>query len=104
MTKVFIPADTTARSLGADQVADALAALGTDLQIVRTGSRGLYFLEPLLEIETADGRIGFANVSAKAIKGLFADGSPTLENEACLGLVEEHVWLQYERLTCAGWV
>ena len=61
-TRVYVPADSTARSLGADAVAAAIEA--ADIELVRTGSRGLYWLEPLLEIETAAGRIGFGPVSA----------------------------------------
>ncbi len=53
--KVFVPSDTTARSLGADAVAAAIAAeankRGVSIEIVRNGSRGLYWLEPLVEVE-----------------------------------------------------
>ena len=101
MTKVFIPSDTTARSLNADAVAVAVGALGEDIELVRTGSRGLYWLEPLLEIETSDGRIGFPNVSVESVHALFAEGIPTLEHEKYLGLVEQHQWLGHKRLTCA---
>ena len=49
-SRIFVPADTTARSLGADEVAIAIADLaandGIDIEIVRNGSRGLYWLEP----------------------------------------------------------
>ena len=101
MTKVFVPSDTTARSLGSDQVAAAIAANPENIELVRTGSRGLYWLEPLVEIETAAGRIGFPNVTLEAIERLFARGIPTIDHEQCLGLIEEHSWLQHERLTCA---
>ena len=51
---IFVPADTTARSLGADAVAAAVAAeaarRGADVRMVRNGSRGLYWLEPLVEV------------------------------------------------------
>ena len=60
MTRVFIPRDAAALALGADAVARAVAAARPDLEIVRTGSRGLFWLEPLVEIETAAGRgVGF---------------------------------------------
>ena len=54
-TKIFVPSDTTARSLGADAVAAAIAAVakrrGADVELVRNGSRGLYWLEPLVEVQ-----------------------------------------------------
>lgn len=104
-TKVFIPADTTARSLGADDVAVALsglkAALTNEIELVRTGSRGLYWLEPLIEVETDAGRIGFGNVTARSVCELFVQGVPPLEHKDCLGLIEEHPWLKQKRLTCA---
>ena len=56
MIKVFVPRDSAARSMGADEVAAAIAAealrLNVSLQIIRNGSRGLFWLEPLVEVET----------------------------------------------------
>jgi len=101
-TRVYIPADATACSLGADQAAAALQDLGLDLEIVRNGSRGLYWLEPLLEIQTDSGRIGFGNTTAADLADLFAGGIPTAQHESCLGLVEEIPYLQKQkRLTTA---
>jgi formate dehydrogenase iron-sulfur subunit len=68
MVKVFVPSDTTATALGADQVAAEIALQaqkrGQDIEIVRNGSRGAFWLEPLVEIESDHGRIAFGNVSA----------------------------------------
>ncbi|MCZ6832017.1 MAG: formate dehydrogenase [Gammaproteobacteria bacterium] len=101
-TRVYVPADATACSLGADPVADTLQGLDLDLDIVRNGSRGLYWLEPLLEIETAAGHIGFGGATAGQIACLFASGIPDASHENCLGLVEEIPYLQkQQRLTCA---
>ena len=98
--RIFIPADSTARSLGADAVAAAVRAAAPDTQVVRTGSRGLYWLEPLLEIETAAGRIGFGPLSPADIANLFATGLPDNAHPDCLGLIEELPWLQrQQRLT-----
>jgi formate dehydrogenase iron-sulfur subunit len=85
-TRVFVPADSTARSLGADAVAEAIAAREPAVEIVRTGSRGLYWLEPLVEIETAGGRIGFGPVDDAG--ALFGDGIPGIDHPDCLGPVE----------------
>ncbi|WP_428485617.1 formate dehydrogenase beta subunit [Rhodopila sp.] len=71
MTRVFVPRDAVALALGADQVAAALADHAT---VVRTGSRGLFWLEPMIEIETPEGRIAYGPVDAGAIPGLLASG------------------------------
>src|SRR5205814_1257808 len=74
MTRVFVPRDATALSLGAERVARALAetaaAAGAPLEIVRTGSRGLFWLEPMVEVETAAGRIAYGPVAPAVVPGL----------------------------------
>lgn len=100
--RVFIPSDSTARSLGADAVAAAVRTAAPDTEVVRTGSRGLYWLEPLLEIETTAGRIGFGPLSPDAIATLFASGPPDAGHPDCLGLVEELPWLQRQRRLTAA--
>ena len=59
MTRVFIPRDSSALSLGAESVASAVAVEAArrkaDVTIVRNGSRGLYWLEPMIEVETVQG-------------------------------------------------
>jgi formate dehydrogenase iron-sulfur subunit len=64
--KIFIPGDAAAVAVGADEVAEALrlelSRHGARSQIVRTGSRGMFALEPLVEIESDEGRSGFAAV------------------------------------------
>ena len=71
MTRVFVPRDAAALALGADEVAVALA---DHADIVRTGSRGLFWLEPMIEVETPEGRIAYGPVEAADIPGLLADG------------------------------
>jgi formate dehydrogenase iron-sulfur subunit len=71
MTRLFIPRDAAALALGADAVA---AALATHAPIVRTGSRGLFWLEPMIEVETPVGRIAYGPVSAADVPGLLAAG------------------------------
>ena len=67
---VFVPRDSAARSVGADEVADriSLAAQdrGVDVRIVRNGSRGMLWLEPLVEITTDRGRVGYGPVTPAA--------------------------------------
>jgi formate dehydrogenase iron-sulfur subunit len=76
--RVFVPRDTTALSLGADAVAARLErearARGLALTLVRNGSRGAAWLEPLVEVETANGRLAFGPVTAEDIPGLLDAG------------------------------
>jgi len=78
MTRIFVPRDSGALSMGAEAVAQAIAAeavsRGVHLTLVRNGSRGLYWLEPLVEIETAAGRVAYGPVTAADVPGLFAAG------------------------------
>ena len=71
MTRVFISKDAASLALGADAVAVALAPHAT---VVRTGSRGMMWLEPLVEVETAAGRIAYGPVEAADVAGLLAAG------------------------------
>jgi formate dehydrogenase iron-sulfur subunit len=76
--QVFVPGDSSALSVGADGVAAALSRearnRGVDVTIVRTGSRGLFWLEPLVEIETPAGRIGYGSVADEDAGSLFECG------------------------------
>jgi len=92
--RIFVPGDAAACAVGADAVA---AAAGAD--VIRNGSRGMFELEPLLEIETPDGRIGFARVTAEDVPAILAlrDAHPK-----CVGLVEDLPFLKAQtRLTFA---
>ncbi len=103
-TKLYLPKDATAVSLGADEVAAAVAAhAGAQVEVVRTGSRGLFWLEPLIEVATPAGRVGYGPVTAADVPGLLAAG--LLEGGAHrlrVGLVEELPYLKsQQRLTFA---
>ena len=78
MTRIFIPADAQAVALGADRVAETVAqspqATGVAPTIVRTGSRGLFWLEPMVEVETPTGRVAYGPVKPNDVDGLFAAG------------------------------
>ena len=71
MTRIFVPRDAAALAVGADEVAAALAG---HAEIVRTGSRGLFWLEPMIEVETPEGRIAYGPVEVGDIPALLADG------------------------------
>jgi formate dehydrogenase iron-sulfur subunit len=105
--RVYVPRDSSALSVGAEGVARAIASeassRGLDVTLVRNGSRGMFWLEPLVEVETADGRVAYGPVSREAVAGLFDAGF--LEGKAHalnLGPTEEIPYLkQQERLTFA---
>lgn len=75
---LYLSRDAAALSVGADAVADALrqeaARRGVDLTLVRTGSRGMLWLEPLVEVQTPAGRIAYGPVTVEAVPGLFEAG------------------------------
>ena len=92
--RVFIPGDSSALSVGADAVAAALSHeahnRGVDVAIVRTGSRGLLWLEPLVEVETPAGRMGYGPVSVEDVGSLFECGFLSGgEHPKALGAVED---------------
>ena len=102
----FIPADAAALSVGADAVAravaDEAARRGVPVEVVRTGSRGMLWLEPLVEVATAQGRLGFGAVRAGEVAGLFDAGFPAGGHARALGLVAALPWLRRQtRLTFA---
>ncbi|TWD45709.1 NADH-quinone oxidoreductase subunit NuoF [Pseudomonas sp. SJZ131] len=95
---LYLPSDSLARAVGADAVASALAKQPGDNPLQRTSSRGLYWLEPLLEVDTAQGRIGFGPLSAADVPSVLAalNGSPAAHPLA-LGLVEELPYLKSQQ-------
>ncbi len=107
MIKVFVPRDSAARAVGADDVALAIAEAGAakkiELQIVRNGSRGLFWLEPMVEVETAEGRVAYGPVEASDVASLFkADFLSGGKHKLSLGLTEAMPFLKnQERLTFA---
>ena len=76
--RLFVPADAQAVALGADRVTREIARLaaerGETVSLVRTGSRGLFWLEPMVEVETDGGRTAYGPVRPADVAGLFAAG------------------------------
>jgi formate dehydrogenase iron-sulfur subunit len=91
---LYLSCDSLARAVGADEVALALAS--QDLQ--RTSSRGLYWLEPLLEVDTPQGRIGFGPLTIADVPSVLdaLHSDPSLHPLA-LGLVEELPYLKTQQ-------
>jgi formate dehydrogenase iron-sulfur subunit len=104
---VFVPGDSGALSVGAEAVARAIAvealARGVDVTVVRNGSRGLYWLEPLVEVETPAGRLAYGPVTAADVPGLFEMGMlQGGRHPLALGLTADIPYLlKQERLTFA---
>ena len=107
MSRVFVPRDSGALSVGAEGVARAIAAeaviRGAPVELVRNGSRGLYWLEPFVEVETLAGRVAYGPVTEGDVGELFTAGF--LQGQAhrlSLGKPEELPYLSgQERLTFA---
>jgi formate dehydrogenase iron-sulfur subunit len=112
MVKVYVPRDSSALSLGANRTAKAIQAeadkRGISIELIRNGSRGLFWLEPFVEVETDKGRVAFAPVQPKDVASLFdadflnAQSSTAKSHSLNLGLAEELTWLKkQQRLTFA---
>ncbi|HQZ04188.1 MAG TPA: NADH-quinone oxidoreductase subunit NuoF [Thauera sp.] len=105
--RVYVPIDSSALSLGAEQVARAIRreaeARGIAIELVRNGSRGLFWLEPLVEVLTPQGRIAYGPVQAEDVPGLFEAGFHHGKAHAlCHGPTEQIPFLaRQERLTFA---
>jgi formate dehydrogenase iron-sulfur subunit len=107
-TKIYIPRETTASSLGAELLVDAIVTeakyRNLPIEIVRNGSRGACYLEPLVEVQTSNnGRVGYGPVQLEDIADLFdADFLQGGNHKLALGNVEELPWFKnQERLTFA---
>lgn len=99
---VYLSQDAAARALGADATARAIAAAAPGTDLVRTGSRGMVWLEPLLEVDSPAGRLAFGPVRAADVPALFADGVPGADHPACLGPTDALPWMARQtRLTFA---
>jgi len=105
--RIFVPVDAAALSVGAEGVAQAIAkeakARGIAIELIRNGSRGMLWLEPMVEVETSEGRIAYGPVAARDVIGLFEAGFQTGSAHALrLGQAEELDWLKrQQRLTFA---
>ena len=106
-TRIYVPLDSSAEAMGAKKTAAAIVAeaekRGEKIELVRNGSRGLYWLEPMVEVETPEGRVAYGPVTAKDVAGLFDAGFTKGGKHALsLGLTEEIPYLKkQERLTFA---
>ncbi len=97
--RIFVPGDAAAVAVGADAVATAIQeaarARGISAQIVRNGSRGMMWLEPLVEVETPAGRIAYGPVDREDVTGLFEAGFlEGADHPLRIGRPEDHPFLK----------
>ena len=94
---VYVPRDAAARSVGADEVAAAFAAQ-PGVHVVRNGSRGMLWLEPLVEVVVAGTRIAYGPVAPADVPGLLAaDVLHGGEHPLRLGPTHELPWMQRQQ-------
>ncbi|MBZ9560053.1 MULTISPECIES: formate dehydrogenase beta subunit [unclassified Modicisalibacter] len=103
---VYVPGDTTALAMGADVVAETIERTvrhqGAAVTVIRNGSRGLFWLEPLVEVATAAGRVAYGPVEPGEIAGLIEAGlfEGRQDHPLALGPTEEIPYLKnQQRLT-----
>lgn len=99
-TTIYLPRDSAACSVGADEVAAAITreAANADIRLVRNGSRGMLWLEPLLEVDTPQGRVGYGPVAPADVPGLLANLGA--DHELCVGPVDELPWMAAQQRLC----
>src|SRR5258706_6964947 len=104
--RIFVSRDAGAVAVGADEVALVLGLAGgqrgIEIEIIRTGSRGLYWLEPMIEVATSQGRIAYGPVTelnaSSVLDAIISDGPHPLR----LGVTDQIPWLKRQtRLTFA---
>jgi len=98
MTVVYVPGDSAARSVGADDVAAAVQVhadlRGDEVTVVRNGTRGMLWLEPLVEVDTEHGRIAYGPVDADSVPALLDAGMLTGgDHPLRVGRPEDHPYL-----------
>lgn len=104
---IFVPRDSAALSVGANDVADAVireaGSRNLDVQLVRNGSRGMLWLETMVEVATDAGRIAYGPVTDTDVASLFdADLTTGGEHALRLGKTDDLPWMQKQtRLTFA---
>lgn len=104
--RIFIPRDAAAVAVGADEIATAFEQVATKrglpVEIIRTGSRGLCWLEPMVEVATLKGRIAYGPLGAEDVASVFESMTSNGPHPLQLGVADEIPWLKRQtRLTFA---
>ena len=103
--KIFVPRDATALALGAEATARAIVdeakQRGIEIELVRNGSRGMFWLEPLVEVATPAGRIAYGPVKAADVAALFDANFVQGEAHALrVGAVGDQPWFRNQQRLC----
>ena len=103
--KIYVPCDATALALGAESTARAIAETartrGIDIELVRNGSRGMFWLEPLVEAATPGGRVAYGLVKSADVASLFdADFLHGGAHGSRVGAIEEQSWFKHQERLC----
>ena len=94
---IFVPRDAAAVAAGANDVATELSDVD-GVRVVRNGSRGMLWLEPMIEVETPEGRIAYGPVTAKDVKGLLKSGLLSGgDHKLRLGRTEDLAWMKRQQ-------
>lgn len=104
--RIFVPRDAAAVAVGADEIAVAFeqvaAKRGLPVEIVRTGSRGLCWLEPMVEVATLKGRVAYGPVSTEDVVSVFESMASDGPHKLRLGIADDIPWFKRQtRLTFA---
>ncbi len=96
-TVVFVPRDAAALAGGADKVAAAFDAQ-PGVRVVRNGSRGMLWLEPMVEVMTSQGRVAYGPVTPRDVSSLLEGGMLTgAAHPLRLGVTDEQPWIQRQQ-------
>lgn len=105
--RIYVPGDAAAVACGADEVAGAMAASAKhrniQVDIVRNGSRGMFWLEPMVEVMTRSGRMAYGPVALtdvdSVLDAMIADGGA---HRLRVGVPDDHPFMKKQtRLTFA---
>ncbi len=106
MTRIYVPADTAALAAGADETAEAIRAAararGAEIEIVRNGSRGMLWLEPLVEAGIGAARVAYGPVTEADAASVLDAILGATDHPLCHGPTRDMPWMKnQERLTFA---
>lgn len=94
--RVYVPIDAAARAVGADDVATALGSFAA-VDVVRTSSRGMFWIEPLVEVDTPAGRVAYGPVATEDVPALIESLRTGAAHPLGHGLIQTHPWLAGQR-------
>ena len=102
MNTIYVPSDSVALALGADDIAATIQQhandMGWPVEVVRNGSRGMFWLETLVEVDTPNGRVGYGPMRPADVHGwLQAGGWQGSPHPLSIGLVEQHDYLRRQQ-------